>query len=128
MSDQTRTERDSFGPIEVPIDGLWGAQTQRSLQNFEIGDHRFGHAARSGGLAVGDADFREKSMRRVEDLVNDEDTTVVVVSHSQGELRRMCSRMVLLERGELIYEGGVEDALNEYKTITKAGAPVRAKK
>ena len=30
----TRTERDTFGPIEVPADKLWGAQTQRSLQNF----------------------------------------------------------------------------------------------
>ena len=32
----TRTERDTFGPIEVPADRLWGAQTQRSLQNFAI--------------------------------------------------------------------------------------------
>ena len=34
---QTRTETDSFGPIEVPADKYWGAQTQRSLQNFKIG-------------------------------------------------------------------------------------------
>lgn len=32
----TRTERDSFGPIEVPAERLWGAQTQRSLQFFAI--------------------------------------------------------------------------------------------
>ena len=32
----TRTERDTFGPIEVPSHQLWGAQTQRSLQNFDI--------------------------------------------------------------------------------------------
>jgi fumarate hydratase class II len=32
-----RTETDSFGPIEVPADRYWGAQTQRSLQNFRIG-------------------------------------------------------------------------------------------
>ena len=31
-----RTERDTFGPIDVPADRLWGAQTQRSLQNFDI--------------------------------------------------------------------------------------------
>ncbi|MGJ7579268.1 class II fumarate hydratase [Variovorax sp. RHLX14] len=31
-----RIERDTFGPIEVPSDKLWGAQTQRSLQNFDI--------------------------------------------------------------------------------------------
>ena len=32
----TRIEKDTFGPIEVPADKLWGAQTQRSLQNFKI--------------------------------------------------------------------------------------------
>lgn len=32
----TRIEKDSFGPIAVPADRLWGAQTQRSLQNFDI--------------------------------------------------------------------------------------------
>ena len=32
----TRIERDTFGPIEVPADKLWGAQTQRSLLNFDI--------------------------------------------------------------------------------------------
>jgi fumarate hydratase class II len=33
----TRTETDSFGPLEVPADKYWGAQTQRSLKNFPIG-------------------------------------------------------------------------------------------
>ena len=36
----TRTERDTFGPIEVPSNKLWGAQTQRSLQNFDISGER----------------------------------------------------------------------------------------
>ncbi|MBA3998062.1 MAG: class II fumarate hydratase [Candidatus Accumulibacter sp.] len=35
-----RIEKDSFGPIEVPAGRLWGAQTQRSLQHFAIGDDR----------------------------------------------------------------------------------------
>ena len=34
---ETRTETDSFGPLEVPSDKYWGAQTQRSIQNFPIG-------------------------------------------------------------------------------------------
>lgn len=34
---QTRTETDSFGPLEVPADKYWGAQTQRSIMNFPIG-------------------------------------------------------------------------------------------
>ncbi|WP_304304001.1 class II fumarate hydratase [Pseudacidovorax intermedius] len=40
MSTSTRIEKDTFGPIEVPADHLWGAQTQRSLQNFDISGER----------------------------------------------------------------------------------------
>ena len=40
MTGKTRTETDSFGPIEVPADRYWGAQTQRSLANFKIGGER----------------------------------------------------------------------------------------
>jgi fumarate hydratase, class II len=37
---KSRTETDTFGPIEVPADQLWGAQTQRSIENFRIGTER----------------------------------------------------------------------------------------
>src|SRR5215207_10791280 len=36
----TRIESDTFGPIEVPAERYWGAQTQRSLGNFKIGGER----------------------------------------------------------------------------------------
>ena len=36
----TRVETDSMGEIEVPADRYWGAQTQRSLENFRIGGER----------------------------------------------------------------------------------------
>src|ERR1041384_8617888 len=39
-SKSTRSETDSFGPIDVPADRYWGAQTQRSRQNFRIGNDR----------------------------------------------------------------------------------------
>ncbi len=37
---KTRVESDAFGPLEIPADKLWGAQTQRSLRNFRIGSER----------------------------------------------------------------------------------------
>ena len=40
MSTNTRVERDTFGPIDVPADRLWGAQTQRSIGNFDISGER----------------------------------------------------------------------------------------
>jgi len=40
MKETMRTEHDSMGAIDVPSEALWGAQTQRSLQNFAISDER----------------------------------------------------------------------------------------
>ena len=37
---KTRIESDAFGPLEIPADKLWGAQTERSLHNFRIGTER----------------------------------------------------------------------------------------
>uniref|UniRef100_A0A6A7G8Y4 fumarate hydratase n=2 Tax=Hirondellea gigas TaxID=1518452 RepID=A0A6A7G8Y4_9CRUS len=39
-TNKIRTEKDTMGPIDVPADRYWGAQTQRSLQNFDIGGER----------------------------------------------------------------------------------------
>ncbi len=39
-AEDKRIEQDSLGPVEVPADRYWGAQTQRSLQNFPIGEER----------------------------------------------------------------------------------------
>jgi len=47
----TRTETDSMGAIEVPADRYWGAQTQRSLHHFDIGDDRM-PAAVIRGMAI----------------------------------------------------------------------------
>jgi fumarate hydratase class II len=44
MPAKTRIEKDTFGPIEVPADRLWGAQTQRSLQHFRISGERMPRA------------------------------------------------------------------------------------
>lgn len=40
MIESTRMERDKFGKIAVPNERLWGAQTQRSLQNFRISSEK----------------------------------------------------------------------------------------
>lgn len=42
MSDATRIERDSMGPMTVPAEALWGASTQRAVENFPISGYRFG--------------------------------------------------------------------------------------
>ncbi|CAN5505677.1 hypothetical protein BH09MYX1_BH09MYX1_60680 [soil metagenome] len=41
---KTRTEKDSLGTVEVPADCLWGAQTERAREHFQIGDDRMPRA------------------------------------------------------------------------------------
>lgn len=65
-------------------------------------------------LSVGDAAFREKSMGRLTDMLKG-DTTVLFVSHQMGSVRKLCKRTILLERGELIFDGDTEDAIPIYQ-------------
>jgi fumarate hydratase class II len=41
MTDETRTETDSLGTIDIPADRLWGPQTERARRLFRIGSERF---------------------------------------------------------------------------------------
>ncbi|MBI2378994.1 MAG: ABC transporter ATP-binding protein [Deltaproteobacteria bacterium] len=64
-------------------------------------------------LAVGDADFKKKSMARMEELVSG-DTTVVIVSHDPNEVLRICTRAVLMEKGQIVMDGTPEDVSARY--------------
>ena len=69
-------------------------------------------------LAVGDASFRERSMQRIETMVSKEDTTVIVVSHNVAELQRLCTRLILLEKGKMVMEGEPDEVLARYQKGT----------
>ena len=64
-------------------------------------------------LSVGDADFQEKSRRRMMELMSG-GTTVLFVSHSIEQIRSMCSRVVWLEHGKCVDFGDVEQICNQY--------------
>jgi ABC-2 type transport system ATP-binding protein len=55
-------------------------------------------------LAVGDKPFRAKCMERME-AIRDSGRTLFYVSHSAGSVRRMCSRVLVLEHGKLVFDG-----------------------
>ena len=71
-------------------------------------------------LGVGDASFREKSQQRVKQLINDSGS-VVIVSHSMGLLKSMCTSLAVFEEGELQFFGDVDEGLKIYsKILSKA--------
>jgi ABC-2 type transport system ATP-binding protein len=65
-------------------------------------------------LAVGDKRFRNKCLNRIEQLLEG-GTTLFLVSHSEGSLRRYCERGLYLESGELRADGPIEEVIERYE-------------
>jgi len=64
-------------------------------------------------LSVGDATFRKKCTEKIRELAL-AGVTVLFVSHSMGAIRDLCSRVILIKKGKLIYDGDVEEAIEKY--------------
>ena len=64
-------------------------------------------------LGVGDPNFREKSMDRILSMVEDAGT-VVIVSHSFALMKKICSRMVLIDKGKIVEEGDCDSVISAY--------------
>ena len=65
-------------------------------------------------LAVGDADFQEKSRKRMMDMMNG-GTTVLLVSHNMKQVREMCSRVVWIEHGQIQMVGDTKTVCDAYE-------------
>src|SRR5690606_35903744 len=62
-----RLESDTIGQVQVPADRYWGAQTQRSLENFKIGGHRFSPAMiRAFGIVKKAAALTNKDLGKLD--------------------------------------------------------------
>jgi ABC-type polysaccharide/polyol phosphate transport system ATPase subunit len=71
------------------------------------------------GLGAGDARFIERATRRVDDLVR-RSSIMVLASHSEGLLRSMCNKAVLMEHGRIVRDGSVDDVLAAYRQHSEA--------
>lgn len=69
-------------------------------------------------LNTGDAQFREKTRRRLDEL-REEAGCVFLVSHSLATIREMCSRVIWLEKGQLIMDGDPEEVTTGYAMYAK---------
>jgi fumarate hydratase, class II len=111
---KTRTETDSFGPIEVPAERYWGAQTERSRNNFRIGDERMPRpliealaivkrAAAQTNLQLGSLDARrakaiEEAAKEIIDGKLDDQFPLVVWQTGSGTQTNMNVNEVIANR------------------------------
>ena len=65
-------------------------------------------------LAVGDAEFKRKAIKKMEDNSNQIDRTILFVSHDLGSIRRLCTKCLLISDGQIIMSGNPEETINYY--------------
>ncbi|MDR3313009.1 MAG: ABC transporter ATP-binding protein [Oscillospiraceae bacterium] len=69
-------------------------------------------------LSVGDAKFRQKSEKKIQSMF-DRGVTVLFVSHNTAQVRTLCNKAILLDKGRMIAQGGAEEVCAIYDAMTK---------
>lgn len=65
-------------------------------------------------LAVGDMRFQKKCLNKMAELSEDEQKTILYVSHNMETIRSLCNRCMVLDQGRLVYDGTPEEAIAKY--------------
>ncbi|WP_034041098.1 ABC transporter ATP-binding protein [Wocania ichthyoenteri] len=65
-------------------------------------------------LAVGDAEFQKKAIGKMQDISRGEGRTVLFVSHNMAAVKNLCSRLIVLENGNISYQGKVDEGISKY--------------
>lgn len=75
-------------------------------------------------LSVGDAEFRRKSRKRMEELIAGAGA-IFLVSHSLGQVLEICDRAIWLDRGRIVQDGPAADVVAAYREATASSPPGR---
>lgn len=70
-------------------------------------------------LSVGDEEFKNKCIKKVNEIINKEDVTLLFVTHATGVAREFCTRGILMENGKLTFDGLIDDAIKRYESTFK---------
>ena len=65
-------------------------------------------------LAVGDMAFQKKCLTKMSSISNEQDKTILYVSHNMETIRQLCTRVLVLNRGQVVFFGDVEEGINTY--------------
>lgn len=70
-------------------------------------------------LSVGDEEFKNKCIKKVNEIISREDVTLLFVTHATGVAKEFCNRGLLMKEGKLIFDGDITDAIEKYETTFK---------
>ena len=66
-------------------------------------------------LSVGDSKFKKKSFKKMQELIQDKNRTVVIVSHSTETLKKLCTSILWIHEGEVKMQGSTDEVLDIYE-------------
>lgn len=76
-------------------------------------------------LAVGDIAFQQKCLNKMGSAAKTEGKTILYVSHNMNTIRQLCNRCIVLDKGKIIFDGDVEEAITLYMNDNSYESPVR---
>lgn len=70
-------------------------------------------------LSVGDEEFRNKCVKKINEIINKEEVTLLFVTHSTSVASEFCKRGMVMESGKIVFDGNINDAIKKYKETIK---------
>ena len=70
-------------------------------------------------LSVGDEEFRRKCIKKINQLIERENVTLLYVTHATKTAKDFCKRGMVMQTGKLIYDGDIEEAMQIYTNTIK---------
>ena len=70
-------------------------------------------------LSVGDEEFKNKCIKKVNEIVNKDDVTLLFVTHSTAMAKEFCSRGIVMQKGVKTFDGNIDEAIEKYKKTVK---------
>lgn len=70
-------------------------------------------------LSVGDEEFKRKCIKKINEIIKKENVTLLFVTHSTSVAKEFCSRGIVMKSGKKIFDGNIDNAVEEYNKIIK---------
>ncbi len=70
-------------------------------------------------LSVGDEEFKNKCIKKINEIINKEDVTLLFVTHSTSVASEFCKRGMVMKNGEIIFDGDIQESIKKYKETIK---------
>lgn len=70
-------------------------------------------------LSVGDEEFKNKCIDKINEIISNDNVTLLFVTHATGVAKEFCQRGILMEKGKLVFDGDIDKTIEKYESTIK---------